>query len=344
MDCVARVGLSVVGPVGFDPDVCGPDRATRCCLRLVAGGAAAMDAEAMVVGGRVAGHAGPTSRSGQSRAAMLLVVCRPRQLAWRFAVSLVGLGRASLPHEAGGVGSFSSITHGMPCWSGRRKIRHFYRDAWTIWELIQQPSPQGYMLLQLGTAALVLALCWRHRSGATGAGLQDREKSALTFALALWTGWQLLFGPGTERNTFGLIAPLGAWAVLLAWQQQRGRLLIGLSFLLTTVATFGVIERALVAHCPAVLATHPIGVLLFIAWLLCYGVKTPATDGERQPTEGTQPRADDDVAVFSARTSGAGQLANLAPAGRRWGLCRPNSRKTANTRPTAEMEPIKVGP
>jgi hypothetical protein len=214
-------------------------------------------------------------------AAMLLVVCRPRQLAWRFAVALLGV--AALPFLTKPAAWVCQQYYGWYCLLvGPAQLRHSYRDAWTIWELIHQPvSAHGYLLLQLGTAALVLALCWRRvRQDSSTAEL-------LTFVLALWTGWQLVFGPGTERNTFGMLAPLSAWAMIGAYRQQRGRILISLSFLLTIASTFGVIERALAIRYPAVLAAHPVGVLLFVGWLLRWGSK-PQTE---------------DITIFSARTS-----------------------------------------
>ena len=56
------------------------------------------------------------------------------------------------------------------------------------------------MAVQLGTAAIALGLClWQSRR------LPPRR--LVLFVLAAWTTWQLVFGPGTERNTFALIAP-----------------------------------------------------------------------------------------------------------------------------------------
>jgi len=141
--------------------------------------------------------------------------------------------------------------------------RHIYRDAWTIWELIRSPvAPLGYLVLQLGTAALVLGLVlWQRRWLSETAGL-------LGVVLGLWTAWQTLFGPGMERNAFGLFAPLSAWGLTIALQERRGRVWMVPAFALATLASFGVLERALADGFPAVLAAHPLGVLLFAAWLL----------------------------------------------------------------------------
>ena len=82
--------------------------------------------------------------------------------------------------------------------------------------------------------------------------------------LACWTSWQLVFGPGTERNTFALIAPLTSWALVVAVLEKRGRWLMGLSFLLTILAAIGGVEDLF----PWLKALHPVGVLLFFAWFL----------------------------------------------------------------------------
>jgi hypothetical protein len=253
-------------------------------------------------------------------AALLVVVCRPRQLAWRFAVSLLGV--AAVPFlTKPAVWVCQQYYAWYELLTGAAQIRHSYRDAWTIWELIHRPvDPHGYLLLQAATAVVVLGLCWkrsrlrplslsshpsplslwergrvraRRQTGATGpaschSDVELTQRSALAFVLALWAGWQLVFGPGTERNTFGLIAPLSAWGLLSSLQQRRGRLLMGTAFLLMTASTFGVIERTLAVHYPAVLAAHPLGVLLFLDWLLRWGAKLPA---------------DDEVTLFAARAA-----------------------------------------
>ena len=95
-----------------------------------------------------------------------------------------------------------------------------------------------------------------------------RPARLLLFVLVTWAVWQLVFGPGTERNTFGLIAPLTGWGLIAAFQQKRGRWLMGLSFFLTMIALSGDIERRLSPHTAWVLLAHPIGIILFYAWFL----------------------------------------------------------------------------
>jgi hypothetical protein len=99
----------------------------------------------------------------------------------------------------------------------------------------------------------------------------------------MWTIWQLVFGPGTERNTFGLIAPLTAWAVVTAFVQGRGRTYILTTFLLMTVVARGQVERALVDVFPAILAAHPLGVLLFAGWLIWHAAGWESRDADVLP-------------------------------------------------------------
>ena len=89
-------------------------------------------------------------------AAGLFVACRPRPLAVRLGVCLLGLGAIPfLTKPFGWVcrqyeGWFALLT-------GPAQIRHTYRDTWTIWEAIHPPvHPTVYMVLQLTTAAVVL--------------------------------------------------------------------------------------------------------------------------------------------------------------------------------------------
>ena len=146
--------------------------------------------------------------------ALLLAACWPRRLAWRLPLALAAV--AALP-----------LLVRPPAWVWQQYVqwyyylvgptlaRHTYRDAWTIWELISPPvDPRLYVLLQLTTAAAVLGLClWQAR--------RIPPPRRVLLVLACWTSWQLLFGPGTERNTFALIAPLTSWALVIAVLEKR---------------------------------------------------------------------------------------------------------------------------
>ena len=197
--------------------------------------------------------------------ALLLAACWPRRLWWRLPVALAAV--AALP-----------LLAKPPAWVGDQYIqwyqylvgpsqnRHTYRDAWTIWELISahvdprlQP-PRWYAVLQLTAAAAALGLClWQAKRAS--------PQRQVLFVLACWTSWQLVFGPGTERNTFALIAPLTSWAVVVAVLEKRAPWLMGLSFLLTVLAAAigGGEDRF-----PWLQALHPVGIMLFFAWFLIW--------------------------------------------------------------------------
>ncbi len=190
--------------------------------------------------------------------ALLLAACWPRRLAWRLPIALAAVAALPLLAERPAL-----VCQQYVQWYrhlvGPSMIRHTYRDAWTIWELIARPpvNPWLYAGLQLAMAAAALGLClWQAR--------RLPPQRLVLFVLACWTSWQLVFGPGTERNTFALIAPLTSWAVVFAVLEKKAPWLMGLSFLLTILAAVGGIEDLN----PWFKAMHPVGVVLFFAWYL----------------------------------------------------------------------------
>jgi alpha-1,2-mannosyltransferase len=207
-------------------------------------------------------------------AALLFLACWPRQLTWRFVVALLVLGAAPLlvrpPHMV-----WQQYIWWYDVLSGPAQIRHDYRDAWTIWNLIHPPvSSMGYTVLQLLAAMLTLAAClWQKRRGSDVTYL-------LTLLLGLWTAWQMVFGPATEGNTFGVIGPMIAWAMVTAWVQPWRRGWMSISFLLTDVLALDQVERTLMPNVPWILAAHPIGAAMFAIWLVGYirqwGVSPPS--------------------------------------------------------------------
>ncbi len=194
--------------------------------------------------------------------ALLLIACRPRPLALRFGVCLLAVGALPLLTHP-----FAWVCRQYGGWyevlMGSAQIRHSYRDMWTIWETIRPPvNAHIYMALQLATAAGVLGLClWQARRRQSLARL-------LLFILVMWTSWQMEFGPATERNTFGLIAPLTCWGLMTAFAERRGRIVMTLAVLLTVMASYGIFERALRDGYPLMKDAHPLGVLLFTGWFL----------------------------------------------------------------------------
>ncbi len=190
-------------------------------------------------------------------AALLLTACWPRRLAWRLPIALLAVAALPLlvkPPQA----VLDQYFHWYQQLAGPAQVRHTYRDAWTIWEMISTPvNARLYTLAQLGSAAIMLGLTLRQRR-------RLPSRLLVLFVLAAWTTWQLLFGPGTERNTFALIAPLTGWAVVGAVRERRAAWLMGLSYLLTVVSAIGGVEDVN----PWLKTLHPIGILLFFAWFL----------------------------------------------------------------------------
>jgi hypothetical protein len=190
--------------------------------------------------------------------ALLLTACWPRRLWWRLPLALVAIAALPLlvkpPHAV--------LDHYVQWYQHvvwQSASRHGgYRDAWTLWETAVGPvNPQVYTLLQLNAAAIAFGLCLRQ-------SFRLPPRRLALFALAAWTTWQLAFGPGTERNTFGLIAPLTGWAVVSAVANQRSGWLMTASYLVTVTASIRGVEELN----PWLKTLHPLGVLLFFGWLL----------------------------------------------------------------------------
>jgi hypothetical protein len=204
-------------------------------------------------------------------AALLLIARWPRRLALRFAVCLLGVG--AIPFLTGPLGWVCRQYHGwFAMLQGPAQLRHEYRDAWTIWEAFHAPvlahhhvapdHPWIYLGLQLAAAAAALGLClWYSRRSRSATRL-------LLFVLVMWISWQMVFGPGVERNAFGMIAPVTAWGLLVCFEQKRGRVVLALAFGLMIEASFGLLESAVENVFPLVRTAHPVGVLLFTGWFL----------------------------------------------------------------------------
>src|SRR5262249_15879560 len=150
------------------------------------------------------------------------------------------------------------------------EVRHLYRDAWTIWELLAPVDELSYLTLQLSTSLVVLGLVL---------GQQRRVASRaqlLTFVLAAWASCQLVFRPATERRALGLVAPLTGWSVVCSVATRRGTGLSLIAYFLTFIGSIGQIERAIMPHFPAIIVLHPVGVLCFAVWLIGYARTRPS--------------------------------------------------------------------
>ena len=206
-------------------------------------------------------------------AALLLTTCWPRRLAWRLPIALAAVAALPLLVKPPGW-VFTQYVQWYQHLLGPDLIRHSYRDAWTIWELIaSEVDPGLYLVLQLSTAAAVLGLCLWQAGRASGQG-------KILFVLASWTAWQLVFGPGTERNTFALIAPLTGWAIAFAIMERRGRWLMAGSYFLTVISALRGVENLF----PVLKVLHPVGVMLFFGWYLgCFLSWKFRAAGESEP-------------------------------------------------------------
>jgi hypothetical protein len=221
-------------------------------------------------------------------AGALLSVRYAKQLPWRLAMCIGLLAATPLAMQ-----SRSDLTASYAEWSEKLADREQgndryggYRDAWTIMEnTIGAPSLPTYKLLQALTGLAVLAWCVRN---AWQAWSSERW---VVSTLGWWLVWQLLFGPGTERLTYGIIAPLAAWAVVDSMASQRRRTLAWSVWLLTGLLGTGEAERAFLKLWSGAEIMTPLGAMLLGVWLAvrdCQGNEAVAMEPNR--LDGTRDR------------------------------------------------------
>jgi alpha-1,2-mannosyltransferase len=224
-------------------------------------------------------------------AALLLMACWPKQLTWRFTIVFVAL--ALLPFVTRPFGTvveqyhewyLSLLQQDKGRWPG-------FRDAWTIWEHLRPPvSRHGYLVLQLISSLCVLAWCLSIKRGQNyfsqakkvpsqvAVSNENSSDPFLLLVISIWACWQLLFGPGSEQLTYGLIAPTAAWAVMVAFAHKKHRVWTTLTWLILTLIGCGEIERLFIAVHPAATIILPLGVLSVAIWLVGYGSRTFAIE------------------------------------------------------------------
>lgn len=172
-------------------------------------------------------------------------------------------------------------------WSG-------YRDAWTIWENLVSPvNRHVFSAMSLAAAVLTAIWCWRvgwAKQTAESADLPSRVDrfarahhmrrdvgppyAFVLSVVAAWACWQLLFGPGAERLTYGIIAPAVSWAVCESLVTKRHRTLAIAAWLLTGILATGEIESRIQTVVPIAEIMTPLGVVLMVLWLLCHPPQT----------------------------------------------------------------------
>lgn len=252
---------------------------------------------------------------------LLLMVLWPRGLAWRLVVVaavlfvLPFLTRSpAIVWQHYGEWILHLLDSGNIRWIG-------FRDGWTIWLVVRylfgaesgtlplsEPmDSEWYRMVQLTTAAGVLAWClWqRHRAERLGLGARWLVHATLSMGLA----WLMLFGPAVEHATYVFLAPALIWALLerRAWPLGRGLILA--SFTLIMVLGWGAVTRLLSPDWPVLLTALPAGTALFMLWLIGYARQggseinessrartslpfvNPRTEDPRTMDEGTSKRA-----------------------------------------------------
>ena len=197
-------------------------------------------------------------------AAMLMIACWPRKLWWRFGVAMEGL--AIVPFLTASpqyvFWQFGEYAKRLDYVEGARFGG--YRDAWTIVEQLVEPNRHAFLAAQLLGALVVLAFClWRRLRAPS-------ERQAMTALVGAWVAWQLLLGPGSERLTYGILAPLASWAVIESFAQGRRRTLALAAWTFSTVLGAGVVERLIAPYVFGAPAIQPLGVAIFAVWLIAH--------------------------------------------------------------------------
>ncbi len=209
---------------------------------------------------------------------LLLLACWPRQLSLRFVAACLVLAAAPFTTR-----SFHTVLWQYHAWyaslTGPLQGRWpGYRDAWTIWDQLWPPvNDRVYTVMQLGTAAAVLAWCLWQRRRLTRPGEAPHKLDASPFlatgyllmlTYAIWASWQLLFGPGSEQLTYGILAPATSWALLVSFKEKKVRWLTLPAWAMSALLASGDIEKRVLMVFPHGQILLPLSVVLFMAWLL----------------------------------------------------------------------------
>tara|TARA_R110002111_G_scaffold256979_3_gene324757 strand:- start:109207 stop:110466 length:1260 start_codon:yes stop_codon:yes gene_type:complete len=139
------------------------------------------------------------------------------------------------------------------------------RDAYTIAEHFgTYVDDRVYTLMQLGLAGLALLWCLRL------ARVSTSTEAYFTGVLTTWVCWQLLVGPGTERLTFLLAAPIASWALLVSLKERCHPLLASVAWLMLIPLGTGGVERLLLPIATWSPAILPAGIIPLMAWQIVY--------------------------------------------------------------------------
>jgi hypothetical protein len=136
-----------------------------------------------------------------------------------------------------------------------------FRDAWTIWEALGGSINQNYYhLVQVISGLATLALTFQLK----GAPL----KLKILYIFCLWLCWQLIFGPGTERATYSVLAPAFAIAAIL--DERRHVWLIYPSGTLFLLFSHGSMERLFLEWIPFADTFITAAAIIFLIWVLIH--------------------------------------------------------------------------
>ena len=150
------------------------------------------------------------------------------------------------------------------------------RDAYTIAEQFgTHVDDRVYTLLQLGMAGLALLWCIRL------AKISSSRQTYFTGVLTTWVCWQLLVGPGTERLTFLLAAPIASWALIVSFKEECHRVLAVVAWLMLIPLGTGGVERLLLPAFPWSPAILPLGIIPLMVWQVVY-VESHASVSEQE--------------------------------------------------------------
>lgn len=139
------------------------------------------------------------------------------------------------------------------------------RDAYTIAEHFgTYVDDRVYTILQLGLAGLALLWCLRL------AKIARKPETYFTGVLMTWVCWQLLAGPGTERLTFLLAAPIASWALIVSLKEHCYPSLAAIAWLMVIPLGTGGVERLLLPVASWSPALLPLGIIPLMAWQIVY--------------------------------------------------------------------------
>jgi hypothetical protein len=202
---------------------------------------------------------------------LILVYFWPRQLIGRFAAACATLTLMPFLTRPPGtvwwqyIEWYKALTGPLQGrWPG-------YRDAWTVWEqaasLLRLDAGaaafhHAYAALQLLAAAAVFVWCVRQRRR------EPFDARLLMSVFSMWAAWQLLFGPGTEQLTYGLIAPTAAWAVVTSFAERKARCWTAVACGIAALLPSGDIEKAILCVFPGGEAILPLSIAMLAGWLV----------------------------------------------------------------------------